>query len=533
MTIRVAAYCRVSTDNEDQKNSLESQKEYFTEYIEKNPAWQLVKVYADEGISGTSTAKRAQFNHMIANALAGGIDLIVTKEVSRFARNTVDTLSYTRKLTAKNVRVIFINDNIDTKDKDSEFRLTIMASVAQEESRKTSERIKWGMTRRMERGKVTIRDMYGYDITDGVLSVNQEEAVVVKLIFHKYVYEEKGLRVIAQELNESGAMVSKRIKKWTKKNVSRILSDEKYAGDLMFKKTCTPNYLDHKQVRNDDIEEKIYHTDSHEPIIDRDTWNLARTEQEKRAAMAESGTKHSNRYWCSGKLRCAVCGANVVSRNKYNKDGSVTRFWYCKEGYCYGKNRKSESGVELGCNSNLIGDRALIACVKYALGQLNVFDDTFFDSLYADIISSYEQNEIESVKPLQEKMVRIVDKKNKVIDWCLDGKISEEEMQQMNEKYYKEIAGLKSRIAEINERNKFIENAKDNIALTLDAMKRITSQEEDAPELYSEVIEKVLLYQNHAIDIYFKHIIDPVCLEYATSSRGKHYKVDCRLRQSA
>jgi len=533
MTIRVAAYCRVSTDNDDQKNSLESQKTYFKEYIEKNPSWQLVSVYADEGITGTSTAKRTQFNKMIANAIAGGIDLIVTKEVSRFARNTVDTLSYTRKLTTHNVRVIFINDNIDTKDKDSEFRLTIMASVAQEESRKTSERIKWGMNRRMERGKVSVRDIYGYDIYDGVLSLNHEEAVVVKLIFHKYAYEKKGLRVIAQELNESGALLSKRIQKWTTRNVSHILSNEKYVGDLIFKKFCTPNYLDHKQVKNDGIEEKIYHTDVHEPIIDRETWDLARKEQEQRAVLSESGTKYSNRYWCSGKLRCAECGSNVVSRNKYNKDGSVIRFWYCKEGYCYGKHRKSESGVELGCNSNLIGDRALIECVKYALEQLDIFDDNFFSSLYEDIVCSHEKNETESVKPLQDKIARIVDKKNKVIDWCLDGKIDEEEMRQMNEQYHKEIAGLKSRVSEINEKNRFIENAKDNITFTLDAMRKIVSQEEPTPELYAEIIEKVLLYQNHAVDIYFKFIPSPICLEYATSSRGKHYKVECNLRQKA
>jgi len=135
ITTRVGAYCRVSTDHDDQKNSLENQKIYFEEYIGRNPDWEMVAIYADEGLSGTTTVKRTQFNKMINNALAGGIDLIITKEVSRFARNTVDTLSYTRELTANNVRVIFINDNIDTKDKDSEFRLTIMASVAQEESR--------------------------------------------------------------------------------------------------------------------------------------------------------------------------------------------------------------------------------------------------------------------------------------------------------------------------------------------------------------------------------------------------------------
>ena len=533
MTTRVAAYCRVSTDKDDQKNSLENQRKYFSEYIERNPSWEMIEVYADEGITGTNTKKRKQFNKMINNALAGGIDLILTKEVSRFARNTVDTLQYTRELTANNVRVIFINDNIDTKDKDTEFRLTIMASVAQEESRKTSERVKWGMNRRMEQGKVSVRDIYGYDVSDGMLYVNSEEAEVVRLIFHKYVYEKKGIRAIAIELNESGAYLSKRIEKWTKKNVSDILSNEKHVGDIEFKKFVTPNYLDHKVVRNNGFEEKIYHTDHHEPIIDRDTWNLAKAEQEKRADVMDYGSRYSNRYWCSGKLRCAECESNVVSRNKHNKDGSITRFWYCKEGYSYGKKKEFESGSVVGCNSNLISDRALIECVRYALGQLDIMDDSFFDSLYADIEKSYTEVEIESVKPLQEKITRITGKKNKLIDWCLDGKIDEDEMKQLTEGYHKEIAGLKSRIAEINERNSFIEDAQANIENTLTAMRKIIHQDESTPELYSEIIDKVLLYKNHAVDIYFKHITEPVCLEYTTSNRGQFYKVNCTLRQAS
>jgi len=532
MTTRVAAYCRVSTDHDDQKNSLESQRIYFSDYISKNPEWEFVEVYADEGLSGTTTKKRKQFKRMITNALAGGIDLIVTKEVSRFARNTVDTLSYTRELKANNVRVIFINDNIDTKDKDSEFRLTIMASVAQEESRKTSERIKWGMTRRMERGKVTIRDIYGYNITDGILTINPEEAEVVKRIYHMYVYEDKGLRAIAMELNESGALLSKRITKWTTNNVARILSEEKYVGDLIFKKFITPNYLDHVQIKNDGIEEKICHTDSHEPIIDRDTWNLARKEQEKRVTLIDSGSRHTQKYWCSGKLRCAECGSHVISRNKYNKDGTMIRFWYCREGYIFGKNKKGKTGVEYGCSSNLIGDRALIECVRYAIKQLNILDEEFFNSLYADIMNSCEENEIESVKPLHDKINRVMEKKSKIMEWCLDGKIDEEEMRHMNERHNKEIASLKSRIAEVNERNKYIENAKENITFTLDAMRRIINQEDHAPELYAEIIDKVLLYKNHAIDIYFKHIIEPIRLEYTTASRGVYYRVDCNLRQA-
>jgi hypothetical protein len=232
-------------------------------------------------------------------------------------------------------------------------------------------------------------------------------------------------------------------------------------------------------------------------------------------------------------MRCAECGANVVSRNKYNKDGTVQRFWYCREGYTYGKHRKGKTGVDIGCNSNLIGDRALIECVKYALRHLNVLDDSFLDSLYEDIMSSCEENEIESVKPLNDKIARITDKKNKVIDWCLDGKIDEDEMKQMNEKYYKEIAGLKSRIAEITERNNFIKNAKENISFTLDAMKCIINQDENSPELYGEIIDKIVLYQNHELDIYFKHIMELVCLTYTTHRRGKFYRVDCKTRHAA
>ena len=533
MTTRVAAYCRVSTDKDDQKNSLENQVTYFNQYINKDPSWELVKVYADEGISGTSTEKRVEFNRMITKALAGGIDLIVTKEVSRFARNTVDTLTHTRKLIAEKVRVIFISDNIDTKDPDAEFRLTIMASVAQEESRKNSERTVWGMRRRMESGKVTIRDMYGYDVHDGRLTVNPEEAVIIRKIFHKYVYEGKGLRTIANELNESGALVSKRIKRWTQCNISRMLADEKFVGDLEFKKFVTPNYLDHKQVRNDGIEEKIYHSNSHEAIIDRETWNLAQKEREKRSRKAEVGSKYSNRYWGSGKLKCAECGSYVVSRNKYNKDGTVIRFWYCREGYMYGKQRKSEAGTELGCNSNLIGDRALVECVKYALKHLCILDDEFLGNLYTDIVNSYDENEIGSIKPLEAEITRITAKKNMMLDWSLDGKINEEEMLFLKEKHHRDIAALRGQIAEIKERNSIIENAKESLEGTLLAMRKIINQEESAPELYAEIIDKILLYKNHSLDIYFNYISEPVRLEYSTSSRGEHYNVKCNLRQDA
>ena len=166
---RVAAYVRVSTDNDEQTSSYELQKNYYTEYIKAQPGWEFVGIYDDEGISGTQTAKRAGFNRMIHDATLGAIDLILTKEVSRFARNTVDTLSYTRKLKESGIGVIFTNDNIDTREPDGELRLTIMASIAQEESRKTAERVKWGQKRKMEQGVVFGRDLVGYKVNNGIL----------------------------------------------------------------------------------------------------------------------------------------------------------------------------------------------------------------------------------------------------------------------------------------------------------------------------------------------------------------------------
>lgn len=200
--IRVAAYCRVSTDMEEQLHSLSAQIKYFTEYISNHEDYELIEIYYDEGITGTSTRKRDGFNRMIADCENGKIDLILTKEGSRFARNTIDTLSYTRKLKALNVNVLFMNNGIDTRNKDSELRLTIMASLAQEESRKISERVKWGVHRRMENGVVFgCGRVYGYKTVNGKLEIVPEEAEEVKRIFHMYLYENKGTTKIAKQLN--------------------------------------------------------------------------------------------------------------------------------------------------------------------------------------------------------------------------------------------------------------------------------------------------------------------------------------------
>ena len=195
--LRVAAYCRVSTDGDDQTNSFESQQRYFRAYIAQQPHWELAGIFADEGLSGTSTKKRLAFQRMIACARAGTLDLIVTKEISRFARNTLDSIYYTRELKRLGVGVLFLSDNLCTLDGDAELRLAILSSIAQEESRRTSERVKWGQKRRMEQGVVFGRDLLGYDVRGGMLYVNEAGAQTVREIFRKCVDEGKGAHTIA------------------------------------------------------------------------------------------------------------------------------------------------------------------------------------------------------------------------------------------------------------------------------------------------------------------------------------------------
>ena len=364
--LRVAAYARVSTDKEDQTNSLLSQRSYFADYITHHEGWKLSEVYYDEGISGTQIKKRSGFKKMIQDALNGEVDLIITKEVARFARNTVDTLSYTRKLKSAGVGVIFTIDNIDTRDADGELRLTIMASIAQEESRKTSERVKWGQKRQMEKGVVFGRDLLGYTVQNGQLHINEEEVPIVQAIFHKYTNEGKGTWTIAKELLTEG-MRPKRIALWSNVVILRVLRNEKYVGDLCQKKTYTPDYLTHSKKYNRGEEKMVYLKEHHEPIIDRDLWNRTQEELKRRSPSEEQKSKHSNRYWCSGKIRCAECGCRYVSRTKKLMSGDVYKAWRCYAAANHGTKKQDADGNEIGCNNSSINDRSLKTCMNYCI----------------------------------------------------------------------------------------------------------------------------------------------------------------------
>lgn len=352
--MRVAAYCRVSTELDDQQNSLKNQQEYFTAFIRKKEKedWKFAGIYADEGISGTSVKKREAFLQMMEDAKKGGIDLILTKEVSRFARNTVDTLIAVRTLRTYGVGVFFIIDHIDTRENDGEIRLTLMASMAQEESRKISERVKWGQKRQMERGVVFGRRLFGYDLTHGVLYIREAEAQVVREIFTKFVREKKGTAVIARELNEQGFWTA-RGNPWSNVAVKRILQNEKYIGDLVQKKTYTEDYLTHRKRKNCGEEEFIIKKANHPAIISEEVFLEA---QKHLRAAEKSGIaekeKYRNRYWCSGKVICGCCGAVCVSRLRRNKDGMESHSWLCANVAKNGRKRA-------GCNGKRVQDEVL------------------------------------------------------------------------------------------------------------------------------------------------------------------------------
>ena len=524
--LKVAAYARVSTDKDDQTNSLENQKTYFKNYILDHEDWQLAEVYYDEGISGTQTKKRQGFRHMIEDAENKEIDLIVTKEVSRFARNTVDTLSYTRKLKDFGVGVIFTLDNIDTRDSDGEFRLTIMASIAQEESRKISERVKWGQKRQMEKGVVFGRDLLGYTVHHGVLAINQEEAPIIKAIFHMYTNEGKGTHVIARELSENG-MRPKRVHQWSNTVILKILRNEKYVGDLCQKKTFTPNYLTHTKKYNHGEEDTVYLKDHHEAIIDRDLWERTQNELERRSPSADQKSKHTNRYWCSGKLFCAECGNRFVSRTKRLKNGEQYKAWRCHATAAHGTLKEDADGNSIGCNNNSINDKALQACMSYCISLIQSEKDSLREEILSEI-ALVQKNTVKKTdtKRIKKKIEQLEIKKRKAIDLMLDELISKEDLQAQTDWYNTEIKKLNIQLSDSLHEAKEESRQKNKLEKYIAALDNIMSADSNNELLYKEVLDHIDIHKDNILTIWLKCIPFGIQLKIKTSGRQSCFKTD-------
>ena len=502
--LRVAAYCRVSTNMEDQLHSLDAQRKYFADYIISHDDYTLIEVYYDEGITGTSVKKRDGFNRMIADCEDGKIDLILTKEVSRFARNTVDTLCYTRRLSELNVGVIFTNDGIDTRDKDGELRLSIMASIAQEESHKISERTKWGMRRKMEDGVVLgTGRVYGYTLSpDGKMVIVEDEAEVVRSIFSYYLYDGMGGSKIAQELNRKGIPTLKG-RLWGQQTIIRMLRNEKYVGDLTQWKVCCTNYLTKKTETN-----RGNHPDMplitiknhHEPIVTREVWEGVQREIERRGKATREGRKHSNTYWHSGKVFCALCGKpyNIVGIKKLNSRGLR-----CSNRATFGKVVQIDSnGDSVGCPNNSINIHVLEACMKQVVESIQASREEITASLLEDIKSSQGAAPQKNVDSLKAEIEKLESKKTKAIDLVIEGLIGKEDLKKQTDFYDSEIAKITAEISDsidINARNnKQIKSIREFIE-KVNATENIDSGNTD---IYGELTEKIVVNNDNSVDIF-------------------------------
>lgn len=528
--LRVAAYCRVSTDKDDQKNSFEGQKTYFESYIKAKQGWELVDIYADEGISGTSTKKRKQFNNMICDAKYGRIDMIITKEVSRFARNTIDTLQYTRELRALGVGVFFINDNINTLDSDGELRLTIMASIAQEESRKTSERVKWGQKRRMEAGVVFGRNILGYHLKNGVLTVNKEEAELVRHIFHKYL-EGKGLHIIAKELHAEGYKTKNGNSEWTNKSIRTILQNEKYVGDLVQRKTYTPDFLTHEKKYNKGEEEFVVIKDHHEPIIDRATFDFVQAEFKRKSEVYKyDKNKHSNRYAFSGKIKCGCCGRRYVANFRKRKDGSKRKVWNCYNGVKNGKEHEV-NGEMIGCNNKAVGNDILESAVIQALNEISLDKEDIvarITRIVTEVTHKKDKKQYD-FKKAENEIKKLEDKKLKNIDAYYEKTVSQKEFMCLNEKYQTEIEGLNAEIKLQKEKAFAIENTDAFIQEISKTVRDLVSFKTFDESIAREVLDQIVIHDKYHIDIFLKGLGDRRFF-FADNEKILDNKYRCHLR---
>lgn len=336
--LRVAAYCRVSTDSEDQLNSYNSQKAYYTDLIQKNGEWIFAGIYADEAITGTQVTKREDFQRMINDCMNGEIDMLITKSISRFARNTLDTLKYVRMLKEKNIAVYFEDEKINTLTMDGELLLVVLSSVAQQEVENISANVKKGLKMKMKRGElVGFQGCLGYDYhpEDKSITVNEDEAEIVRYIFNRYI-EGAGGSVIGQELENLGYLTKYGNSTWVPTTVLGIIKNEKYKGDILLGKTFTVDPISKRRLENMGEEDQFYIRNHHEPIVSEEVFDKAQEilnrRSKNRGKIGDGNSKrekYSRKYAFSCLLECGFCGGTLTRRRWHSGTEYNKVIWQC------------------------------------------------------------------------------------------------------------------------------------------------------------------------------------------------------------
>ena len=503
--LRVAAYCRVSTELEEQQNSYQVQIAYYTDLINKKKEWTLAGIFADEGISGTQTKKRTEFNRMIRMCRNKKIDLVITKSISRFARNTVDCLEYVRQLKDLGIGVIFEKENINTLTMTSEFMIALYGSFAQAESESISKNVSWGKEKAYREGKVQFqyKHLLGYKKgADGKPEIVPEEAETVKLIYTMFL-DGHSMKNIALILHVKGIHTKTGSTEWRTNTITRILQNEKYVGDALLQKTFTSDCITHKVVKNHGERPMYLVTNHHDPIIDRDTYNrvqqeLARRNSKRKISdktVTEQG-KYSSKYALSELLICGHCGT-PYRRTTWAARGKKQIVWRCLS--------RLEHGKKYCPDSPTIKEEQLHRGILRAINNYYSCRNDIVRILKANIGSVLECQGQEEILSVEKRLKEIDQARTDLVNLIASGGCDEDKLDSEFAKLYAEEQGLSERLTMLKSQNKTSEETQAKLDKIMDMIEHEKFELETFDNvLIRKLIECVKILSKTEILVIFK-----------------------------
>ena len=486
MQLKVAYYGRVSTDKDDQLNSLENQQNYFEDMIRENKNWIFTRGYIDEGISGTAVKNRDSFLKMIEDATLGKIDLILTKEISRFSRNTVDSIKYTEYLLKQGVIVYFLSDNLNTIQEDAEFRLTIMSSMAQDEVRKLSERVKFGINRMIKDRKLIGGNLTGYYKKDGRYEINPNEAPMIKYLFTTYASGSIGLKKIGEELAEMGYVNSKG-KPYCQTTLAKMLSNPRYKGYYTAKLSEVEDYKTHKKKKLPKEDNIIEKDDRIPPIVSEELWDKANLLHEKRKKLPSrhvlNSEEHIKKYKYSAKLFCKDCNSIFIRSGGSNRALNPT--WACRTYKVDGVSKCESPIIKESYLDKIFVDvfTDFIKHKKDYLGQVL--------SEYKNIVKNFT-TDIDT-EDINRKIDQIEKQKDKLLDLSLKGIIDDFEFKKRNDKFNQELFALQKQIDNSQNQNLEEDRLRTKLKEIENCLTTKLDIKENLPFLVNLLVDKVIV----------------------------------------
>ena len=542
--ISVCAYCRVSTDKRDQRNSLKAQTRFFESEFSKHSNWTGRDIFYDNGISGTSLKKRDGFNRMVAAALRGEYQLIITKDVSRFSRNVENAMNVIGELQRKGIYIIFLSDDINTQNPEDRERLTEAIQHAETESLKLSRKVRWGQKESMVSGVVFGRkEMYGYSIVRDEVTGEQrfviipEEAEIVRRVFQMYACG-MGTFKIAKQLEKEGIPAKRCKTGWSNTVILRLLRNEKYVGDLTTGKTYTPDPLDHGKKYNRGNSHVVKIKDHHpnEAIVDRELWDKVQKMLEENTTSAESKSKLSNRYWCSGKIRCGECGERYVSRKKNQKCGVQYKAWVCWSSQQRGVKKElvldTGETVMVGCNSHSVNERVILQGMKDIITE---FIKPNFLGIKAELDATYQdhiQSSSEKAKKRLAEIEKLMEaKKQTKVNLAIKNAqgILDDDVYIASAKVIDaEIAELHQEQHDLSIVNTSSAEAIAELSQKMDVLNKILELQDDNfnEAIYRSILDRIEVFNGNVLKFYFKFLSKPIILQYKSVGRLEKNRIE-------